>query len=282
MGLGLISRSGLGAGALDDGDLVRLRSQHAIQVGRPKVGVEELVGWRRWRHEVSLGPTQQRWQLNGHAAAAARTTVVPHVRTHVHLEVAFGGESAAAHGALKGPVTSVCAHVDLERTRAREGLVAHVAHVPWQARRSPGRRRPTRRRSHRFHPLGPILVGAGAGSLIGRARGAPGTGYRTRRARTRGRGGCEQGGRQISDLVCQHVLLEVSLGGEAPLADAAFERSLFGVAPIVDLESTVAGKRLEAYLACCIRAAGRGSRKRQSSQRRSGKKTTRKVVRWPT
>ena len=39
------------------------------------------------------------------------------------------------------------------------------------------------------------------------------------------------------------------LGGEASVADDAFEGTLFGVAAVVDLQSRVAGERLEANVA---------------------------------
>lgn len=79
----------------------------------------------------------------------------------------------------------------------------------------------------------------------------------------------EQRGGQVSDLVREHVLLEVSLCRESPVADAAFERSLFGVAPIVDLESTVAGKRLEADLAGRVWPTRSCTGKRKARERRS-------------
>ena len=122
--------------ALDDGDLVHLRRHEAVGEGRRegegvhvwwrwmvREGAKELNVFRRRRRR------QRRARVDGHAAAATRRRVVPHVRAHVHLQVAFRRERLAAHRALERLVARVRAHVDLQRAGARERLLAHHAHV---------------------------------------------------------------------------------------------------------------------------------------------------------
>lgn len=64
--------------------------------------------------------------------------------------------------------------------------------------------------------------------------------------------GLEELGGQISHLMRQHMLLQVPLGGKAPVACCANERSLFGMATVMDVQGTLAGKCLATDVTCCI------------------------------
>ena len=56
---------------------------------------------------------------------------------------------------------------------------------------------------------------------------------------------------KVSDLVSQHVLLHVSFGGEASIADFASEGTFLGVTSEVYVECALAGKGFEADGTCC-------------------------------
>ena len=65
---------------------------------------------------------------------------------------------------------------------------------------------------------------------------------------------------QISDPSSQLIGRESSeikthLCGESSVANGAFERALFGVAAVMDLEGRVASKRLEADVTCGVSTA---------------------------
>ena len=121
---------------LDDGNLVHLwrheaigearRERERIHVGRRRMmseRVEELGVFRRRRR-------RERWsRVDGHAATSAGGRVVPHVGAHVHLQVALRRECLPADVTLERLVSGVRAHVDLQRTRARERFLANQAHV---------------------------------------------------------------------------------------------------------------------------------------------------------
>lgn len=104
-------------------------------------------------------PDLQRRQFQRHPATAPGRTVGPHVRSHVylwekqrtvlkmynnkyehptirvgvafltHLEIPLCRERLQTHRAPKRFVARVCSHVDLQRRRRREVLVAHVTQV---------------------------------------------------------------------------------------------------------------------------------------------------------
>ena len=57
-------------------------------------------------------------------------------------------------------------------------------------------------------------------------------------------GGLEQVRWEVPHLVCEQVLLEVPLGGEPAAAGGADERTLLGVAPVVDVQGALTGETL--------------------------------------
>lgn len=310
------------------------------------------------RRDVQTG------QVDGHSPAPSRGIVVPHVRAHVYLQVALGGEGPAADGALEGLVAGVRSIVNLKRRPAGEGLVADEAHVLVITARTSGTRgsrtrgnggtgsggtgafnRRSRGRLRRGGGVAAAVLSAvsGGGRRVGgKAKASTTTiitriGHRSRQAEghhliggvvgvarivarvpvgrlrtghsaaavgvVRGGGGGVGGrvsgitrrptaqyladaaagqkvaqrgvggrgdrrvqvGREVANLVRQHVLLHVAPGGEAPVADLALEGPFLGVRADVNLQGGVAGEGLAADATGGVRAAGRVETGRKGS-----------------
>lgn len=58
--------------------------------------------------------------------------------------------------------------------------------------------------------------------------------------------------REIPHLMCEHVLLEIPLRRKAPVACRADERSLLGMASVVDVQGTLTGEVLPTYIAVSV------------------------------
>lgn len=54
---------------------------------------------------------------------------------------------------------------------------------------------------------------------------------------------------EVPHLMCEHMLLEIPLSGKGSVACYADEWSLLGVASVVDIQGTLAGKILPTYIA---------------------------------
>lgn len=52
--------------------------------------------------------------------------------------------------------------------------------------------------------------------------------------------------------MCQHVLLEIALGGETPVTGRANKWSFFGMASIVNVQGTLTSKRLPTDVTGCV------------------------------
>lgn len=70
-----------------------------------------------------------KWGFNRHPAPTTRGAIVPHVGSHMNLQVSFRGKSFAAHGAFEGLITSVGSNMDLQGTGAGEPFLANLALV---------------------------------------------------------------------------------------------------------------------------------------------------------
>ena len=58
--------------------------------------------------------------------------------------------------------------------------------------------------------------------------------------------------RKVPDLVCQHVLLHVTSCREATLTHVTLVGAFFGMAAIMNVQSTLTGKRFEANITCSV------------------------------
>lgn len=178
-------------------------------------------------------------------------------RLKTYLEIAFGSESSSTDSAGERFLPSVRPFMDLQGTRRGEGLSTGVAIM---LLRCPPRRGWRKhwgwcgslwcRQAHR-RLLG-ILVGAVEEAVdLCLDHGGQGAGGEEWRTRAWG-GGLKELWGQVSHLVSEHVLLEVTLGREATVAGCANERSLFGMASVMNVQGTLAGEGLAADVTCCV------------------------------
>ena len=65
-------------------------------------------------------------------------------------------------------------------------------------------------------------------------------------------GGFKETWWEVSHLMCQHMLLDIPLCGKAPVACCADERSLLGMASVVDIQGTLTGKILPTYITVSV------------------------------
>jgi hypothetical protein len=117
-----------------------------VEAHRKLVLVVVLVAVKQWVSAVAdLYPARcrpvrlhRRRRCVAHAGWASATHVFPCAPVHecmrsgvrcAHLQIALGRESTSAHVTAKRFVASVCAHVYLQSTAAREVFVAHATLV---------------------------------------------------------------------------------------------------------------------------------------------------------
>lgn len=116
--------------ALDDRYFVHLVRWNSVHKRRELV-LKEIRSpwWEPCLHERVLFVCHHKWRFDGHSASSARWAVVPHMSSHMDLQVPFCCESFPANCAFEGFVTSVRSDMNLQGTCAAETFLANLALV---------------------------------------------------------------------------------------------------------------------------------------------------------